>query len=279
MSDGTWVQYSAADARFNKSLDGGASFTELDLSGHTLFPETPPVAVGPTLQTYSSGGTVNNFAISSARSVILNCTNSASLVFTGFLGDNQQGDEIHVFSRGTGIVGFTHNSGSSSADNRLINYVTTCITYLAASKGYAKFVYIGSSWKLAVHEQGDWIASSVSAIIANGGGSVGSFSYSLNKFYLQGKKLTWMIYASFNLTGGTVSSVELQLPIASATHSGSHQWNFGYCSSAAANVVGCRTSSNLSTHLLFQIIVLSGGVANLAAGTTSFQGVFHVDLA
>lgn len=119
-------------------------------------------------------GATNNWAISglTGDAVIL-WNGAADVAVTGIVaGYNGQ---MLVFRNITAakIMTFAHNSGSSSAGNKLSNIVTSAVTPVAPT-GYAVFVYDATAavWYLIDHEQGKWITPGFVAGDFTGNGSM-----------------------------------------------------------------------------------------------------------
>ena len=65
---------------------------------------------------------------------------------------------------GTGVATFAHNSGASSAGNKLFNIITSAPTPVAAG-GFIAYQYDGTQWQCIWHEQGapiPWTPTDVS---------------------------------------------------------------------------------------------------------------------
>ncbi len=91
---------------------------------------------------------------------------------------------------------FAHNSGSSDADNRLFNTVTSAATPVGVG-GYIMYVHDGSNWVLIGHEQGKWIGVSLtfndnaySGDGTDGNWTVAAGDITTMKYYLSGRSLT-----------------------------------------------------------------------------------------
>lgn len=153
--------------------------------------------------TKTSTGAQNNFSISEADLLI--CNNATDLTITGFVAPAspaKPGKRLYVVSTGAGNVLLTHQSGSSTAANRLINFATSGNTPLAAGSGVAIYVYddANSRWRLISHQQGGWITPGFSAgdytALTAGTWTVGSGDVGTGAYLLRDKTLTVAFYLS-----------------------------------------------------------------------------------
>ena len=88
------------------------------------------------------------------NSVIL--MNNASLSTIQGIKAGYPGQKVTIISIGAGEVDLAHQNSSASANDRLINYVTSGITPLAAGVGTCQYQYddITNRWRLINHNQG-----------------------------------------------------------------------------------------------------------------------------
>lgn len=138
-------------------------------------------AVVPVIQTTTLTGTQNDFALTTGCS-LLRVNNASSITFSGFSAGTD-GQRLRVVSIGAGQVDLAHQSASSSAANRLINYATSAATSLAAGVGTADYVYDATTvrWRLVAHEQGTWISWAGTATATSlTNGSVSAARYRLS---------------------------------------------------------------------------------------------------
>jgi hypothetical protein len=120
-----------------------------------------PVASLPngttTVVTTTSTGAQADFAPGLAGDTILFCNNATDLTISGFSG-GVAGQLLSIVSRGAGHVYLKNANTGSSANNRLINYVTGGDTPLAAGVGSAIYQWGSdgtiSRWFLVSHSQG-----------------------------------------------------------------------------------------------------------------------------
>ncbi|MBI5202869.1 MAG: hypothetical protein HY925_14855, partial [Elusimicrobia bacterium] len=174
-------------------------------------------SAGTLVQTTTLTGTQNDLAVTSARHLILRLNNASLLTITGFSAGND-GDIIEIVSVGAGQVELDHQDSGSSAGNRLINFVTSGNTPLAAGVGTARVVYDATTarWRLVEHEQGAWISPAYSAgdYTASGGGTwtVDSGDVGLYRYYLQGKNALVTFVLNATTISGTVAALNVKLP-------------------------------------------------------------------
>jgi hypothetical protein len=189
---------------------GGATIATVDnFAGATYLAQQ---AVVPVVQTTTSTGTVNDFALTSTTAplVILRCNNASDLILTGFVA-GVAGQRVIVQAVGAGNVLLTNQAGSTAA-NRLINFATSANTPLAAGAGVAEYVRDGTTarWRLETHDQGAPITPTFAAgtYTANGAMSwtVGSGDVTTQTYLLRGRMLTVSTLLQSTTVGGVVST-------------------------------------------------------------------------
>jgi hypothetical protein len=121
------------------------------------------IAAGGVVQTTTSTGTQNNFALTTGAT-LLRCNNASLLTLTG-LSAGVDGQRITIVSIGAGQVDVSHQDAGSTAANRLINCATVGKTSLAAGTGVATYQYDATTarWRLLSHDQGAWITPAYAA--------------------------------------------------------------------------------------------------------------------
>lgn len=166
-----------------------------------------------TIQTTTLTGTQNNFAATAARHLVLRANNATLTTFTGFA-PGMDGDQIDLFSVGAGQVDLPHESGTSTAADRLLDIATSGITSLAAGTGNATFIYDGTTarWRLRNHNQGAWITPAFVAGNFTSGGTwtVDAGDVQVLRYFLHERHLTvaWVITTTtLGTASGTVSMV------------------------------------------------------------------------
>ena len=178
----------------------------------------------------TSTGTQNNLDISEADLVILN--NASLLTITGIVAPAspvKPGKRLILVSTGAGQVDLSHQSGSSTAANRMINFATSASTSLAAGSGAAVYVYddANSRWRLVSHTQGAYITPTFAAgdyTASTGSWTVDSGDVTTCAYLLEGRKLTVAWVISGTDVSATPTSLQRAIPggftsALTATHS------------------------------------------------------------
>jgi hypothetical protein len=138
--------------------------------------------------------------------------NNASLATIRGLKPGFQGQRVTFVSIGAGQVNFAHQDTNSTAAFRLINFVTSGITPLAAGKGSATFQYdtTTSRWRLIQHEQGGWIDVAYSAGNFAAGGAmtwtVDAADQKTYAFWLKGNTLFFEFDIRTTSIGGVLNA-------------------------------------------------------------------------
>lgn len=143
-------------------------------------------------------------------SVIL--MNNATLSTIRGLKAGFPGQEVTIISIGAGQVNLAHQNAGSAAANRLINFVTSISTPLAASKGNASYKYDETTvrWRLIDHNQGDFIDISYDAANFTASGtmvwSVSAGDQESYLYYLEGRSAIVAFNINTSSISGTLSS-------------------------------------------------------------------------
>jgi hypothetical protein len=100
--------------------------------------------------------------------------------------------------------------------------VTSLCENSSARGGAARFIYdaLTGFWRMVAHEQGGWLTSTISTTAANGGGALTSTTVNSSRYRISGRTLQWSIDVEFVLASGTVTSADLNLPVAGMTTAG-----------------------------------------------------------
>lgn len=111
------------------------------------------VTVGPSSATVTTTGTINDLDFSNADLIRMN--NATDATIDGLLAGSD-GQQVTIVSIGAGHVYLAHQNTGSAAANRLINFLTTFNTPLAAGVGTAILRYDATTarWRLIKHAQG-----------------------------------------------------------------------------------------------------------------------------
>lgn len=238
-------------------------------------------AVLPVVQTTTSTGTVNDFALSSqtAPVIILRCNNAADLIFTGFLAPTTAGQRLIVQAVGAGNIFIAHQNAGSAAADRAINFATTGLTPLAAGLGMAEFVadLTTSRWRMVSHEQGAALAVTFAAGSYTGGGSltwtVGSGDVITQSYYLRGRQMTVVTYLTQTSTSGTANaSVILSNALWASFTTAKQTLVLALYNDAGGGIAqGFCESGPTTSGITIQCSKNTGTWSNAAANTTNLQ--------
>lgn len=210
-----------SDGRFVAFLAGGISYKFVyempavpPAHGATIATRDNILAVttivpgtgGGITQYTSLTGTVNDFPLIPGCSVLY-CQNATPLTFTGFSG-GVAGQRLTVIAL-SGAVNFAYNNSGSLGGNRLLNWITSAPTPLAAvtvAFGSATYIFsaVSSVWVLVAHEQGEWITPPFSAAdylapwVMTGAGVI------VCKYRVSGRLLSLILYLGGTTGAGAV---------------------------------------------------------------------------
>ena len=151
--------------------------------------------------TTTSTGNIDDLDFSNASLVRMN--NATDATIRGLLAGTA-GQRVTIQSVGAGHVYLSHqNTGDATAANRLINFLTSADTPLAAGVGSATFEYDGttSRWRLIAHHQGAAIAFSTTwaGSVTNpaiGNGTLAALYHVVDR----------MVHFSVSMTAGTTTT-------------------------------------------------------------------------
>ena len=151
--------------------------------------------------TTTSTGNIDDLDFSNASLVRMN--NATDATIRGLLAGTA-GQRVTIQSVGAGHVYLSHqNTGDATAANRLINFITSADTPLAAGVGSATFEYDGttSRWRLIAHHQGAAIAFSTTwaGSVTNpaiGNGTLAALYHVVDR----------MVHFSVSMTAGTTTT-------------------------------------------------------------------------
>jgi hypothetical protein len=161
-------------------------------------------AITPVVQTTTSTGTQNDFALT-ADCDVLRCNNATLLTLTGFAA-GFDGQRVVIVSIGAGQVDLSHQAAGSTAANRLINFATSASTSLAAGSGTAEIEYDATTarWRLIRHDQGAWIVPTYASGNFTGDvttWTVDSADILTSAYWLKGRTLNVIFIAQSTSTG------------------------------------------------------------------------------
>jgi hypothetical protein len=156
-----------------------------------------------TTVTTTSTGTQNDFAPGLVGNTIVRCNNATLLTITG-LAAGYDGQHVKFESIGAGQVDFPHQSASSSAANRQINFATLGNTSLAAGSGVAEYVYDATTarWRLTSHDQGAWIAFTPAFV-----GPGATYTTQQGFYLLRGRTVAVNGYLALSVRGSTTGQI------------------------------------------------------------------------
>lgn len=147
-----------------------------------------------TVVSSSTTSNQNDWAPGLSGDTVIFWSGASNITVTGFAG-GVSGQVIVFKNTGTAVTTFSHNSGSSSAGNKLFNIATSAGTPVAG-KGYAVYQYDGTQWQLVAHDQGAWITPTFAAgdytAITAGTWTVASGDVANQQYRLAGRALTVM---------------------------------------------------------------------------------------
>lgn len=231
--------------------------------------------------TFTTTGNIDNLDFSNASLIRMNNASEATIrgLVAGF-----DGQMVTIVSIGAGNVLFAHQNANSSEANRLINYVATGTTPLAAGKGTATYIYDGTTdrWRLASHSQGGWITPAYAA--GNFTARVNNWTVDANdvdtlKYWLTGKNLT--ACASIQLTDVGASNDELRITMPfgwTIAASNSNIFFPGFMQDAGAATALCRVRCQ-NGNTWWQFEKLSGNWTATTSDNTSVFGSIIMEIA
>lgn len=160
-------------------------------------------------------GAQNNYAPTLSSHTLIPWSGASDAAFTGIAGGSA-GMLVTIKNTGTKVATFAHNSGSSSAGNKLINIATSAPTPIAPG-GWITYQHDGTQWQLVSHEQGAWITPTFSGGNFSGAPSmtwtVDSGDVQAYSYYLSGKTLSVYVYATTTSVSGTINpTLQVTIP-------------------------------------------------------------------
>lgn len=201
-------------------------------------------------------GAQNNWAPGIVGNTVIFWNGASDIAITGFAG-GMAGLQVTLKNiTAAKIATFAHDSGSSSAGNKLKNIATSWLTPVAPG-GSATYQYDGTDWQLIAHEQGAWITPAFAAgnYTGVGGGSwtvgAGDVTANANGYRLTGRTLEIMWTLATTTVAGTVGNLSI----------GNGAW--GGFTAAKATTVTHSYSDNGAAEVLGSASVVAGGAALL----------------
>lgn len=170
--------------------------------------------VANTLLSNSDTGAQNNWSPGIGDDTLISWSGASDMTVTGFAAGTS-GRRLRFINTGSKVAYFSHQSGSSSAGNKLRNTVTSSSTPVAAG-GTAAWQYDGTDWRLVAHEQGALISVPYAAGNFTGNAAMtwtvdagDQITYS----YAIVGKLIFVFFALNTTTVGGVVDLELRIAL------------------------------------------------------------------
>lgn len=262
-----------------KTSGGSTIWTADNMAGGTYLAQQ---AAMPVVQTTTSTGAQNDFDLTCTTSssvCLLRANNATDLTVTGFEAMGS-GTRLVIVAVGAGNVFLASQNTSSAAANRMINFVVSSTTPLAAGVGRAEYVYDATAlrWRMVSHEQGGWITPTFAAgdyTAATGTWTVGAGDVSTYRYYLSGRQLT----IEFDLQTTDVSAAPATLRMTAPntfTLASNAVFSLIRVSNAgAAAAVGLAQSVGTAVYFYS---TLAGGAWGVAAASTVVGGVLTLEV-
>lgn len=233
----------------------------------------PPSSLSTSEYIVTTTGNIDDLDFSNANLIRMN---NASLSTIRGLKAGTAGQQVTIVSVGAGQVNLAHqDTGDGTPASRLINFVTSGVTPLAAGTGTAIYQYDGTTarWRLIKHDQGAWITPSFSAgdYTANGSmtWTVGSGDVITNSYLVVGKSLLWGIRLTTTTVGGTPNTaLRLTLPNGYTTGANVDGAAYALNDNGAGFVAGMISVASGVTYIEFYH---AGFAGNWAAATDNTQ--------
>jgi hypothetical protein len=161
--------------------------------------------------TVTTTGNIDDLTLPASNVVLLRMNNASLATLRGMIPSKT--NQVVIISSINAEVDLAHQNTGSAVNNRLINYVTSGITPLAAGVGTATYQYDQTTerWRLVSHEQGAWIDIPFSAGNYTGRGSMTWTVAAQNEFsyYIKGRNCSLNINVSSTTVGGTLNTTLL----------------------------------------------------------------------
>lgn len=177
-------------------------------------------ALIPTAVTVTTTGNITSLPLPGGTGDQITSFNNASLAtIQGMTAGLYTGQRWTIRSIGAGQVDLSHNDGAATGA-KLANLATGGKSSLAAGVGTAEFVYDGTKWAMAAHEQGDYIAVAFSAgdyTASTGNWTLTSGDVTFYKYWLRGRELTLAFRLDTTTVSATPNTLRLTLPLGFTT--------------------------------------------------------------
>jgi hypothetical protein len=193
------------------------------------------------------------------------------------------GQRITIVSIGAGEVHFSNENAGSTASYRLINFVTSCTTPLAAGKGAATYQYDATTnrWRLVSHNQGATITVAFDAanFTSTGGGTAWTVIAANQETYaylIQNDIL--ILFFKIESTNVTGTPLDLMIKIPNgATVKTSNVIPFQAINAGASNFGPVRVVAT-ETNIRMQSNVAGAGWAATAGSDTFTRGTIFIPI-
>lgn len=223
---------------------------------------------GEIVQTTTSTGTVNDFALTAGASV-LRCNNATLLTLTG-IAAGFDGQRLVIVSVGAGQVDLSHqDAGSTTAGDRLILFATSGKTSLAAGVGTAEVEYDASTarWRLVAHNQGDYIEYGGTSTIVGWS----SRTTTVVRYYLLGRQLA-VLFDLEGTSNATTSTFTVPYTASIAGQCGNLQVvNAGAVTTTPGLAQTTASSAVVSTYKDYSGAAWSATLGKNATGAITYQ--------
>lgn len=265
----------SSTAPANRRIVGVADST----SSLVLIPALPASATTSTITTV---GTQIALAIPAGDGALTIFANNATPLTVQGITAGRDGQSLTIYSVGAGQVDLANQSGSATAELRLINGVTGTIS-LAAGSGRVVLQYDSTTarWRVREHEQGAWITPTFAAgtYTGVGGGTwtVGSGDVTTQAYRLSGRTLQ-VVWALVTTTvAGTVGNLSIgNAAWGGFTAAKAMSTRHGYSDNGGAEVLGSATVSAAGAAIL--INRLAGSNWTAATDTTGTNGMMTFEV-
>lgn len=223
---------------------------------------------GTVVVASTATGTQNNWAPGLSGDTIIYWAGASNLTVTG-IANGISGQRVTFVNTGANVGLFSHNSGSSTAANRLSNNATSLDTPVAAG-GSLTYQYDGAAslWRLVEHEQGSAAAYTVTWGNAGTANAIGNGTLT-GLYWLKGKRITYLISLTFGTTTTSGSST-WTFTVPGTVTTDATVGNIQMLDTATARYHGMSVVSGGSTVLPFADNGTAGGAVQGVSGTVPF---------
>jgi hypothetical protein len=237
----------------------------------------------PNVITTTSTGTQNDFAPGLVSGVlnVLRCNNATLLTINGFSATSlATGTRLMLASIGAGQVDLAPQAGGSTAANRLLNFITSAPTSLAAGAGTAEYVYDGTTarWRLVTHDQGAFIDYAATSTVT--GWSAFATDGKHIWYWANGRQITtfFLIEGTSNATTASFTmpytAGAMGVSTVSSTVMGPATFALGAALDNAAFLTAPSHGNILSASAIVNLYSTLGGGGWTASNTKSISGTF-----